>query len=82
MQLIALATHGRGAGERLLLGSVAKDVFASAPARASLLLLHPPKDAQISSGPITSASYQTIVVPLESIVGRERVLIDLRPDEL
>ena len=74
VQLIALATHGRSAGERLLLGSVAKEVYVCAPARTSLLLLHPPKDAQTSSGPITSASYQTIVVPLESIVGRERVL--------
>ena len=72
VHLITLATHGRGAGWRLLLGSVAKEVYVSA--RTSLLLLHPPKDAQISSGPITSASYQTIVVPLESIIGRERVL--------
>ena len=74
VQLIALATHGRGAGGRLLLGSVAEEVFASAPARTPLLLLHPPKDVQPLAGPITSASYQTIVVPLESIVGRERVL--------
>ncbi len=72
VQLIALATHGRGAGGRLLLGSVAGDVFASAP--TSLLLLHPPKDEQLPSGPITPASYQTIVVPLEGIVGSERVL--------
>ncbi|HEX6554370.1 MAG TPA: universal stress protein [Ktedonobacteraceae bacterium] len=72
VQLIALATHGRGAGGRLLLGSVAGDVLASAP--TSLLLLHPPKDAQLPSGPITQASYQTIVVPLDGIVGSERVL--------
>jgi nucleotide-binding universal stress UspA family protein len=62
-QLIALATHGRDAGGRLLLGSVAGDVFASAP--TSVLLLHPPKDEQIPPGPISQASYQTIVVPLE-----------------
>jgi nucleotide-binding universal stress UspA family protein len=72
VQLIALATHGRGGGGRLLLGSVAGDVFASAP--TSLLLLHPPKDEHIPSGPITDASYQTIVVPLDGIVGSERVL--------
>jgi nucleotide-binding universal stress UspA family protein len=72
VQLIALATHGRGAGGRLLLGSVAQDVFASAP--TSLLLLHPPKDEQIPPGPITHASYQTIVVPLDSIMSSERVL--------
>lgn len=72
VQLIALATHGRGAGGRLLLGSVAGDVFASAP--TSLLLLHPPKDMQLPPGPITQASYQTIVVPLDGMVGSERVL--------
>ena len=72
VQLIALATHGRGAGGRLLLGSVAQDVFASAP--TSLLLLHPPKDEHIPPGPITHASYQTIVVPLDGIVSSERVL--------
>ena len=72
VQLIALATHGRDAAGRLLLGSVARDVFASAP--TSLLLLHPPKDEQIPAGPITQASYQTIVVPLDGIVGSERVL--------
>jgi len=71
-QLIALATHGRDAGGRLLLGSVAKDVFASAP--TSVLLLHPPKEEQIPPGPITQASYQTIVIPLDGIVGSERVL--------
>ena len=72
VQLIALATHGRSAGGRLLLGSVAGDVFASAP--TSVLLLHPPKDEHIPSGPITHASYQTIVIPLDGIVGSERVL--------
>ena len=72
VQLIALATHGRGAGGRLLLGSVAKDVFASAP--TSVLLLHPPKEEQIPAGPITQTSYQTIVIPLDGIVGSERVL--------
>jgi nucleotide-binding universal stress UspA family protein len=72
VQLIALATHGRGVGGRLLLGSVAADVYASAP--TSLLLLHPPKDEQLPSGPITHASYQTIVIPLDGIVGSERVL--------
>jgi nucleotide-binding universal stress UspA family protein len=72
VQLIALATHGRGAGGRLLLGSVAGDVFASAP--TSLLLLHPPKDEHLPSGPITQASYQTIVIPLDGIVRSEWVL--------
>ena len=72
VQLIALATHGRSAGGRLLLGSVAGDVLASAP--TSLLLLHPPKDRHLPPGPITQASYQTIVVPLDGIVGSERVL--------
>lgn len=72
VQLIALATHSRGAGGRLLLGSVAKDVFASAP--TSVLLLHPPKEEQIPPGPITQAFYQTIVIPLDGIVGSERVL--------
>lgn len=71
-QLIALATHGRDAGGRLLLGSVAGDVFASAP--TSVLLLHPPKDEQIPPGPISQASYQTIVVPLEGIVASEQAL--------
>ncbi len=72
VQLIALATHGRGVGGRLLLGSVAGDVYASAP--TSLLLLHPPKDEQLPSGPISGATYQTIVVPLDGIVGSEQVL--------
>jgi nucleotide-binding universal stress UspA family protein len=71
-QLIALATHGRDAGGRLLLGSVAGDVFASAP--TCVLLLHPPKDEQIPPGPITQAFYQTIVVPLDGIVGSQRAL--------
>src|SRR5207248_2848802 len=64
--------HGRSAGGRLFLGSVAGDVFASAP--TSLLLLHPPKDRQLPPGPITQASYQTIVVPLEGMVSSEQVL--------
>jgi nucleotide-binding universal stress UspA family protein len=72
VQLIALATHGREAFGRLFLGSVAGEVFASA--RTSLLLLHPPKHEQLPSGPITSASYQTIVVPLDGMVGSKRVL--------
>jgi len=72
VQLIALATHGRGAGGRLLLGSVAGDVYASAP--TSLLLLHPPKDEQLPSGPIRGATYQTIVVPLDGTELSERVL--------
>ncbi len=72
VQLIALATHGRDAGGRLLLGSVAGDVFASTP--TSLLLLHPPKDANLPSGPITPASYQTIVIPLDGTALSERVL--------
>jgi nucleotide-binding universal stress UspA family protein len=72
VQLIALATHGRDAAGRLLLGSVAGDVFASAP--TSLLLLHPPKDEQIPPGPITQASYQNIVVPFDGTALHERVL--------
>ncbi len=51
---------------------MAKDIFASAP--TSLLLLHPPKNEHIPAGPITHTSYQTIVVPLDGIVGSERVL--------
>ena len=74
VQLIALATHDRGAGGRLLLGSVAKEVFASAPARASLLLLHPPKEKQSPSRSITSASYQTIVVPFAGTTLSKRIL--------
>src|SRR5260370_20749182 len=59
-QLIALATHGRDAGGRLLLGSVAGDVFASAP--TSVLPLHPPRGEPMPPGPITHASYPTIRV--------------------
>ena len=72
VQLIALASHGRDAGGRFLLGSVAGDVFASAP--TSLLLLHPSNDKQIPPGPIPPASYQTILVPLDGMVGSDRVL--------
>jgi len=72
VQLIALATHGRGDGGRLLLGSVAEDVLASAP--TSLLLLHPPKDEHLPSGPIARASYQTILVPFDGTALSERVL--------
>jgi nucleotide-binding universal stress UspA family protein len=74
VQLIALATHGRSAGGRLLLGSVAKEIYASAPARTSLLLLHPPKEKPNSSRPITRASYQTIVVPFAGTTLSKRVL--------
>lgn len=76
-QLIALASHGRDAGGRLLVGSVAGDVFASAP--TSVLLLHPPKEEQIPPGPISQASYQTIVVPLEGIVASEQALEQATP---
>ena len=76
-QLIALASHGRDAGGRLLLGSVAGDVFASAP--TSVLLLHPPKEEQIPPGPISQASYQTIVVPLAGIVASEQALEQATP---
>ena len=76
-QLIALATHGRDAGGRLLFGSVASDVFASAP--TSLLILHPPKDEQLPSGPIACASYQTIMVTLDSTAPSERVLEQVTP---
>ena len=72
VQLIALATHGRGAGGRLLFGSVAANVFATAP--TSLLLLHPPKDAHLPAGPIKCVSYQTIMVPLDGTALSERVL--------
>jgi nucleotide-binding universal stress UspA family protein len=72
VQLIALATHGRNAGGRLLLGSVAEDVYTSAP--TSLLLLHPPKDEQLSSGPIACASYESIMVPLDGTALSEQVL--------
>ncbi len=72
VQLIALATHGRGPGGRLLLGSVAGDVFASAP--ISLLLLHLPKRR---AEPIR-AHYKRFLPnhrgPLDGIVSSERVL--------
>jgi len=72
VQLIALATHGRSAGGRLLLGSVAGDLYASAA--TSLLLLHPAKDEQLPPGPIAQASYQTIVVPLDGTELSKRAL--------
>src|SRR2546429_4263364 len=72
VQLIALATHGRSAGGRLLLGSVAGDVLASAP--TSLLLLNPPKDRQLPPGPLTQSSCQAIVGPLDGLVSSEQVL--------
>jgi len=71
-QLIALATHGRGADGRLLLGSVAGDIFAHAS--TSLLLLHPSKSEKIASGVFSPASYQTIMVPLDGAAPGERVL--------
>src|SRR5260370_37266833 len=72
VQLIAIATHGRGAGGRLLLGNVAGDVFASTP--TSLLLLHPAKDEQLPPGSIAAATYETILVPLDGTLQSERVL--------
>jgi nucleotide-binding universal stress UspA family protein len=72
VQLIALATHGRSTGGRLLLGSVAGDIFAHAS--ASLLLLHPAKEEQITPGAFAPASYQTIIVPLDGTAPGERVL--------
>jgi nucleotide-binding universal stress UspA family protein len=72
VRLIALATHGRDAAGRLFLGSVAENVFACA--KTSLLLLHPSKDAQLPAGPISRASYQTIVVPLDGTALSERLL--------
>ena len=73
VRLIALATHGRGIGGRLLFGSDAANVFASAP--ISLLFLHPPKDEHLPSGPMTnSSSYQTIVVPLDGTSPSKQVL--------
>jgi nucleotide-binding universal stress UspA family protein len=71
-QLIALASNGRGPGGLLLFGNVAGDVFATAP--TSLLLLHPAKDEQLPPGPITPASYQTIVVPLDGTALSKRAL--------
>jgi len=72
VQLIALTTHGRGAAGRAIFGSVAEQVFASVP--NSLLLLHPPKGEQTASGPIASASYQTIIVLLDGSIEAERAL--------
>jgi nucleotide-binding universal stress UspA family protein len=72
VQLIALTTQGRGAAGRALFGSVAEQVFASVP--TSLLLLHPPKGEQTASGPIASASYQTIIVLLDGSIEAERAL--------
>jgi len=72
VQLIALTTQGRSAAGRAIFGSVAEQVFASVP--TSLLLLHPPKGEQTGSGPIVSASYQTIIVLLDGSVEAERAL--------
>jgi nucleotide-binding universal stress UspA family protein len=72
VELIALTTHGRGAAGRAIFGSVAEQVFASVP--TSLLLLHPPKGEQTTSGPIVGTSYQTIIVLLDGSVEAERAL--------
>jgi len=72
VQLIALTTQGRSAAGRAIFGSVAEQVFASVP--TSLLLLHPPKGEQTASGPIASASYQTIIVLLDGSIEAERAL--------
>ncbi len=72
VELIALTTHGRSAAGRAIFGSVAEQVFASVP--TSLLLLHPPKGEQTASGPIASASYQTIIVLLDGSIEAERAL--------
>src|SRR5438309_4305840 len=72
VQLIALTTQGRSAAGRALFGSLAEQVFASVS--TSLLLLHPPKGEQTGSGPIVSASYQTIIVLLDGSVAAERAL--------
>ena len=72
VQLIALTTQGRSAAGRAIFGSVAEQVFASVP--TSLLLLHPHKGEQTASGPIASASYQTIIVLLDGSVEAERAL--------
>jgi nucleotide-binding universal stress UspA family protein len=61
----------------LFLGSVAENVFANTT--TSLLLLHPSKDAQLPSGPISRASYQTIVVPLDGTAPSERVVQQATP---
>src|SRR5438128_2322083 len=71
VQLIALTTHGRGAAGRAIFGSVAEQVFASVP---TSLLLHPHKGEQTASGPIASASYQTIIVLLDGSIEAERAL--------
>ena len=72
VQLIALTTQGRSAAGRAIFGSVAEQVFASVP--TSLLLLHPHKGEQTASGPIASASYQTIIVLLDGSIEAERAL--------
>ena len=72
VQLIALTTQGRSAAGRALFGSLAEQVFASVP--TSLLLLHPHKGEQTASGPIASASYQTIIVLLDGSIEAERAL--------
>jgi nucleotide-binding universal stress UspA family protein len=72
VQLIALTAHGRGAAGRAIFGSVTEQVFASVP--TSLLVLHPHKGEQTGSGPIASASYQTIIVLLDGSVEAERAL--------
>ena len=72
VQLIALTTQGRSAAGRAIFGSLAEQVFASVP--TSLLLLHPHKGEQTASGPIVSASYQTIIVLLDGSVEAERAL--------
>ncbi|HKF37728.1 MAG TPA: universal stress protein [Ktedonobacteraceae bacterium] len=72
VQLIALTTPGRSAVGRTLFGSVAEQVFASVP--TSLLLLHPPKSEQTTSGPIVSTSYQAIIVLLDDSIEAEQAL--------
>ncbi len=72
VQLIALTTQGRSAAGRAIFGSLAEQVFASVP--TSLLLLHPHKGEQTGSGPIASASYQTIIVLLDGSIEAERAL--------
>ena len=72
VQLIALTTQGRSAAGRAIFGSLAEQVFASVS--TSLLLLHPPKGEQTASGPIASASYQTIIVLLDGSIEAERAL--------
>ncbi len=72
VQLIAIATHGRDAAGRLFLGSIAENVFADTT--TSLLLLHPSKDAQLPSGPISRATYRTIVVALDGTALSKRVI--------